>query len=92
MNWNRRLARAEKCGRFTDDDITLASKWLTCAVGEHRGEYDQGIGGTPNSDALIRIGMRFALAVRHQDSASAAGAYAAIERWFRRYGKPKEER
>ena len=34
MNWAERIARAEKEGRFTNEDSLMSRDWFTCAVGE----------------------------------------------------------
>lgn len=73
--WAQRIAAAEKRGKFTKQDINLATGWNTCAVGEAV--------GYPATDkeafVLIRknpgldngIGIRFIKAVQEHKFAEA---------------------
>ena len=90
MDWNARLTRAEKRGKFTRTDRDLGRPWTSCAVGEHSGCYDVGkfmTEGEPNANGLFHLGIDFSVALRHDDIAEARRIYDRIQAWFRRYGK-----
>ena len=84
--WAKRLDAAEKRGRFTKQDIKLASHWRTCAVGEHRGEFREagGDGECPLSKVLRVAGQDFVLAIKQDSVALARSAYDIIQAWFSR--------
>ncbi len=90
MSWDARLTRAEKKGEFTNADRRLGGPWVSCAVGEHSGSYDEDkfvTEGEPNANGLFHLGADFSLFVRHGNVAEAREVYDRIQAWFRRYGK-----
>ncbi len=92
MNWDARLKRAEKQGKFAKADRDLAGPWLSCAVGERSGQYREWKAknaepGTPLSGVLSALGFDFYYDVAHDNVDFARDAYDAIQAWFQRYGK-----
>ena len=89
MDWAARIARAEKRGRFTLVDKRLAEAWISCAVGEHRHQYQESIyslqeTAAPESAALTHLGQIFYAADDPDGLAEARKRYDDIQRWFKR--------
>ena len=80
-SWALRIDAAEKRGKFTRFEITLAKdNWATCAVGERRGfpavaDWDRfGYYGTPE----CKLGVEFGVAVTANNIPEARRLYEAI--------------
>jgi len=75
LSWAVRIERAEKRGRFTAEEISLArDSWRTCAVGEKHGwlwDYER-------SEDEWTLGDKFGLAVAEQDFTEARQLYEEI--------------
>lgn len=80
MKWNARLNRAEKTGKFTDEDITLAGSWLTCAVGERAETLDRDPIGITTA-AVDKAGVEFCFHVSNNDVKKARNSYNRIQQW-----------
>ena len=90
LPWATRIARAEKRGFFNEDDKHRASRWLQCAVGEHRGQYAEDASSskaTPVSSKLTDHGIELRIAVFDNEFAKAWAAHKRIAQWMRRYGR-----
>lgn len=95
MNWEARIARAKKRGAFARTDKALCGPWISCAVGEHRGEYAEearSAPGAPQARTLRNLGGCFAGAVEGDDIDAAGRVWTSIQAWFRRYGKRRAPR
>lgn len=71
-SWRERVAQARQRRRFTNAEITRASDWHTCAVGEVRAAVPlvvrlAGKSGAPMDYELSVYGGQFATAVYEQD-------------------------
>ena len=93
MDWHARLTRAEKRGKFAKADLELAGPWLSCVVGEHKGQYRVQVQGKwaepgePSAAGLHTLGFEFYCAVLDESVDDAREIYDAIQAWFQRYGK-----
>ena len=80
MNWEQRIARAEKRGRFTDVDRRLAKNWDTCAIGESHGNMTSS--GPGFEDPIAIVGYEFEDCVDHNDMVGARATYYKIREYY----------
>lgn len=89
LTWDKRLARARRARKFTEEDQILASQWSSCQVGELRqeGYHIQGrrsiSGGVyfePDDAVLARLGYAFNGAVAHHHFLKATALAQQIRR------------
>lgn len=59
MNWHERIARAEREGGFTPEDVELAASWVFCACGEQDPLIPRTLTGSPIDPTLKRLGRLF---------------------------------
>lgn len=82
MNWQQRVARALRRGEFNAMDKRLSAPWISCAVGEYRGQYEEvtvaWAEACPVDYDLISYGAAFHLAVLDNQPCHAAGLLHAI--------------
>ncbi len=82
LSWAVRLERAEKRGKFTEQEVSYAGSWLSCAVGERHGyprkpgyQYITEFRDSPE----YRLGLEFDTAVYDQDIPEAKRIYQLIQ-------------
>lgn len=89
--WRERLDGAKKRKRFLLTDRAAARVWDSCAVGEHKGEYEGTVLG-PNNAQLDSLGTGFSHAINHDEIENAEAIYKKIQAWFRRSAKRRKAR
>lgn len=91
MNWEQRIDRAAKVGRFTAAERQRARSWASCAVGEHRDEYrgtavPRKVGQLsswkymPADPVLSRLGVEFFGEVMENRAEGARAIHRKIQR------------
>ena len=82
LTWDERITRAEKRGRFTEDDRWCAANFSTCAVGENADSYRPRWSGSsvPLDLKLFEYGYDFDEAVRIDNIPKARKLYGRIQK------------
>lgn len=82
LSWAVRLERAEKRGKFTQQEIDLAGDWTKCAVGERHNFPKESAYADDflyESTQEGRLGIEFMYAVQNGNIPKAKRIYAGIQ-------------
>jgi len=88
MPWDKRLERARSRGYFSQQEVTIARSWNSCAIGERRAQYQWPIETFFREKADKRdlahtdLGIAFFRAIQTNDVEKAITVYSIIQQTF----------